>query len=185
MFRCLGGSGTAARTGLGPVGGRHTECACYLSATAHGVCGLPFGHGTRSVRATFRPRHTECAGYLSATAHGVCGLSFGHRTRSVRAIFRPPHTECAGYLSATAHGVCLLPFGHRTRSVRATGLGAGSNPSSPLKKGTGTSRLPFLAGKCACPFGASPLFQRAASALPKKGRATLGRFCAAGILTPA
>jgi hypothetical protein len=62
---------TAARTGLGPVGGRHTACACYL--------------------------------------------------------------------------------GHRTRSVRATGLGAGSN----------------------------------SSALPKKGWATLGRFCAADILTPA
>jgi hypothetical protein len=40
MFRCLGGSMTAVRTGLGPVGGRHTECACYV------------GHRTRSVRAT-------------------------------------------------------------------------------------------------------------------------------------
>jgi hypothetical protein len=35
--------------------------------------------------------------------------------------------------------------------------------TSPLKKGTGTSRLPFFAGKFACPFGASPLFQRAAT----------------------
>jgi hypothetical protein len=34
-----------------------------------------------------------------------------------------------------------------------------------LKKGTGTSRLPFFAGKFACPFGASPLFQRAARRL--------------------
>jgi hypothetical protein len=90
MFRCLGGSGTAVRTGLGPVGGRHTECACYL------------GYRTRSVRATFRRQES------------------------------PP------------------TIGSQPR-VRATGLGAGSN----------------------------------SSALPKKGWATLGWFCAADILTPA
>jgi hypothetical protein len=50
------------------------------------------------------------------------------------------------------------------RTLQGTQLASipGVAPNSPLKKGTGTSRLPFSAGKCACPFGASPLFQRAA-----------------------
>ena len=32
---------------------RHTECACYCQATAHGVCLLLLSNGTRSVPATF------------------------------------------------------------------------------------------------------------------------------------
>ena len=35
-----------------------------------------------------------------------------------------------------------------------------ADPSSPLKKGTGTSRLVSFAGFFTYQFGASPLFQR-------------------------
>ena len=59
---------------------RHTECACYESATAHGVCLLRKRDGTRSVPATKALRHTECACYERATVHGVCLRQKSHGT---------------------------------------------------------------------------------------------------------
>jgi hypothetical protein len=65
---------TAVRTGLGPVGGRHSESACYL------------GHRTRSVRATIRrqesPPTIESQPRVRATGLGP-GLTLALSQRKV------------------------------------------------------------------------------------------------------